>query len=359
VFEPVFQISPATAKALMRIEATRHAFESLPVSVRLLAALRETARIESTHRSTQIEGNRLTEAEVRTALLGGLFPGRERDVTEVRNYYRALEALEQRAGQGLPLTETDLQRLHGLVLSGSDRPTPYRAGQNVIRDATTGQIVYLPPEAPDVPALMVQLVDWINSRLEDQTLPAPVVAGLAHYQFATIHPYFDGNGRTARLLANLILHLTGYGLKGLYSLEAYYAQNLSGYYAALAVGSSHNYYFGRVEADVSGFIDYFCQGMAEAFSKVEAQARTAATPGASDQSAMLRRLDPRQRRALELFGRLGVVTTDELAAALGLKRETTAKLCRQWLADGFLVLHDASRKNRAYRLAPELTGLMG
>ena len=55
---------------------------------------------------------------------------------------------------------------------------------------------------------------------------SPVVVALAHYQFATIHPYFDGNGRTARLLTTLILHRSGYGLNGIYSLEEYYAQNL-------------------------------------------------------------------------------------------------------------------------------------
>lgn len=65
-------------------------------------------------------------------------------------------------------------------------------------------------------------------------------------QFATIHPYFDGNGRTARLLTTLLLHRAGYGLKGIYSLEKYYTRDLEAYHAALTVGPSHNYYMGRV-----------------------------------------------------------------------------------------------------------------
>jgi Fic family protein len=83
----------------------------------------------------------------------------------------------------------------------------------------------------------------------------PLIAALAHYQFATIHPYYDGNGRTARLLANLILHKAGYGLKGIYSLDEYYARQLTGYYEALTVGPSHNYHLGRAEADVTGFLE--------------------------------------------------------------------------------------------------------
>ena len=340
----------------MRIEAARYAIESLPLNLKLIVALRETARLRSTHFSTRIEGNRLTQVEVGAALDGVVFPGRERDVDEVRNYYRALEAMEQRAEQGLPLTETDLRRLHGLTFYGVDRPTPYREAQNVIRDSASGRMIYLPPEAQDVPALMAQLVTWVNLNIEAQHLPMPVIAALAHYQFATIHPYFDGNGRTARLLASLMLHLTGYGLKGLYSLEAYYAENLHGYYAALSVGASHNYYMGRAEADVTAFITYFCVGMADAFGRVEAQARESAAPGTMDQSAALRKLDPRQRRVLELFRQSGVVTTAELAKQLGLKRETTVKLCRQWLVNGFLELQDASRKNRAYRLGRGFEG---
>src|SRR6185295_14895007 len=124
---------------------------------------------------------------------------------------------------------------------------------------------------------------------------------IAHYQFATIHPYYDGNGRTARLLTTLILHLGGYGLKGLYSLEEYYARNLGAYYKALTVGPSHNYYEGRAKSDITGWVEYFCDGVAESFENVRRRAHEAGGTGALDQSTVLRRLDPRQRRALELF----------------------------------------------------------
>ena len=112
---------------------------------------------------------------------------------------------------------------------GGKKPTPYRGGQNVIRDAGSRRIVYMPPEASDVPRLMKELVDWLR-RSEREGVPCPIRAGIAHYQFATIHPYYDGNGRTARLLTTLILHRGGYDLKGLYSLEEYYARDLSAYY---------------------------------------------------------------------------------------------------------------------------------
>jgi Fic family protein len=74
-------------------------------------------------------------------------------------------------------------------MTGQSRPTPYRDGQNVIRNRRTQEIVYMPPEAKAVPGLMSDLVKWINQQLDEGDLPVPVIAALAHYQFATIHPY--------------------------------------------------------------------------------------------------------------------------------------------------------------------------
>ena len=123
----------------------------------------------------------------------------------------------------------------------------------------------MPPKAKDIPPLTKQLVAWLNRQDE---LPEPIWAGIAHYQFATIHPYYDGNGRTACLLTTLILHLGRYDLKELYALEEYYARGLKDYYEALTVGLSHNYYMGRAEADVTGWVSYFIEGMAVSFEKV-------------------------------------------------------------------------------------------
>ena len=350
MFGPVFRITPAIAKALMSIEASREAVAALPVDVAMLASLRETARLRATHYSTQIEGNRLTEVEVKAAVGGAHVPGRERDEREVRNYYRALERIEAIAAGAGAIREIELRRIHGLVMEGKARATPYRDGQNVIRDAATRRIVYMPPEASDVLPLVEQLFAWINENLETADLPAPILAGLAHYQYATIHPYYDGNGRMARLLTTLLLHRAAYGLKGIYSLDEYYARNLGGYYRALAVGSSHNYYEGRAAADLTGFVEFFCAGMADAFAAVRAQAVRASARGARDATPNLRRLDPRQRRLLELLRARGVVTSSEIAGHLQLSPRTVTDLCRAWVEAGLLAMHDPSRKNRSYRL---------
>ncbi len=95
MFIPKFQISPKLSKALMEIETCRQAVADLPVTVTLLESLRKSARLVSTHYSTQIEGNRLTQEQIQEVVLqGGTFPNRERDEQEVRNYYRALDYVD-------------------------------------------------------------------------------------------------------------------------------------------------------------------------------------------------------------------------------------------------------------------------
>ncbi len=354
-FKPKFTITPKLARCLMRIEATKQAVQDLPITPAVLASLRETARLVSTHYSTLIEGNRLSQDQVTKVIeVNQHFPGRERDEKEVLGYYAALDKLEQlTATARCSLTETHIQTLHALVMAeGRKRvkPTPYRDGQNVIRDSRSRGIVYMPPEAKDVAKLMKELVAWLT-QMEHKELPCPIRAGIAHYQFATIHPYYDGNGRTARLLTTLILHLGGYGLKGLYSLEEYYARNLGAYYEALTVGPSHNYYVGRAKADITKWVEYFCEGMADSFENVKQRALLAAGSGAMDRSLLLRQLDPRQRRALELFRDSHTITSSDVANTFGISQRAARNLLAAWVEADFVFIADPAKKSRKYGLA--------
>ncbi len=343
----------------MSIESDRHALTDLPMTQEMLQSLRESARLLSTHYSTQIEGNRLTEAQVKDVIEGGgRFPGRERDEAEVRNYFRALEFVEGQAREQATVSESLIQRIHGLTYYGKPTPTAYRDGQNVIRNSRGGGIVYMPPEASDVPDLMEQLVRWINGAIDKDELPIPIIAAMAHYQFATIHPYYDGNGRTARLLTTFILHRCGYGLKGIYALEAYYARQLEDYYNALAVGEGHNYYAGnRPDADVSGFLEYFVKGMAESFTNVRHQASRQDSIGQRDQSAVLRKLSPPQRQALELFRKRMEITAKDVATLFKVSPRQASRYCQHWVEQGFLAVADPAKRTRSYRLSTDYESL--
>jgi Fic family protein len=348
-FNPKYTVTPKILKALSRIEIARHDIIGLPITAALIASFRESARLASTHHSTAIEGNLLTPHEVQEVIKGGRhFPNRQKDEDEVRNYYRALEYVEVLAKQNMSIQEQDVKTLHGLSFRGRQNPTPYRDAQNVIRNGRL--IVYIPPKAEDVGPLMRELMAWVPQALGDD-VPIPFIAGLAHYQLATIHPYYDGNGRTARLLTTLILHKYGYDLKGIYSLEEYYARNLQEYYDALTVGDDEDYYEGnRNTADLTGFLTYFVEGMAESFDKICRQARNTQKEGNIDQSPILRNLSPQQRQALKLFISSKEITAKEIAHFFQYNDRQARYLCQKWVSEGFLEISGSGFKDRKYRL---------
>lgn len=315
--------------------------------------LRRRARIRSTHFSTRIEGNRLTLAEAEEAISGREIEGRERDVAEVRGYWTALLRVEEWAAERRPLSEELIRRLHAVVTKvtvARTKPTPYRDGQNVIRDSATGAIVYLPPEAKDVPALMAEMVRWAQEA-EKEGLPVPLIAALVHYQLVTIHPYYDGNGRTARLLATFILQRGGYGLNGLICLEELHSQDLEGYYRALATHPHHNYYEGREEADLTLWLEYFIETTARVFRMAKDEALRSAREGVPPEPEELRRLNPRARAILALFSKRELIKTSDVAEALGLSDRMARVLIRGWVEDGWLAVADPSKRGRSYELS--------
>jgi Fic family protein len=337
----------------MEVGAAAAVVEHLAIPPAVREELRRRARVRSTHYSTRIEGNRLTLAEAELAISDSRvrFHGRERDVTEVRNYWNALLKVEEWAASGRPLTEDLMQRIHALVeRGGRSKPSAWRDGQNMIRDSESGAIVYLPPEARDVPLLMSGLVAWVR-QAEEERLPVPILAGLAHYQFVTIHPYYDGNGRTARLLATFLLHRGGHGLQGLFSLEEHHARDLAAYYNSLAVHPHHNYYEGRAEADLTPWLEYFLDTLAGVFVAAKNEALRAAESGTSLEPEELRRLDPRARTVLGLFATHEKVTARQVAATLGLSDRMARLLLRQWVEEGLLVVADSARRTRTYSLS--------
>ena len=357
-FEPNYTITPKIANCLMRIESAKEKVMHLPLTPMILSSLRETARLYTTHYSTMIEGNILSPKQIKEVLKHeGHFPGRERDEHEVKGYYAALTQIEQWAAKNSSITENIIQTIHALVMNDGKnkvKPTNYRDGQNIIRDSRTKGIVYMPPEAKDVPTLMREMVNWISRSKE---IPCPITAAIAHYQFATIHPYYDGNGRTARLLTTLILHHGGYDLKGLYSLEEYYARNLGAYYEAISVGESYNYYMGRAEADITKLVEYFIDGMAISFENVFKRMAGGDEQGLVDQSSIIRKLDPKQRKILALFQEFETVTSKQIGALFGFKPRTSTKICSDWVANGFLEMVDSSNKGRKYKLSKQYENL--
>jgi len=348
-WDPRYSITDKIAADLMTIEKIRVQLENAQIPLSSLARIRESARIRSTHFSTQIEGNRLTLQEARDVVKNQrIIQERVRDSREVKNYWDALLKIEEWAKELRPFDEFLMKKTHSIVEKGlRAKPSAYRTEQNVIRDSLTNAIIYLPPEAKDVPELMEGLVNW-EHEARNMT-PVPLTAALVHYQFVTIHPFYDGNGRTARLLSTFILQRGGYGLNGIFSLEEYHARDLQLYYTSLMTHPHHNYYEGREKADLTGWVGYFAELLAKVFEaagkEVLAQRVIPADP------VLLRRLDNRQKNVLSMFSSRDSLTVRELANNLGLSDRMVRNIANKWVQEGFLEVLDPSNKNRRYGLS--------
>ncbi len=361
IWKPNYSINPAIARALMDIEAAKAIVENTPLSPAAETELRYKARIRSTHYSTYIEGNKLTlkEAQEVVERTKKDFHGRERDVSEVSNYWDALLKVEEWAIKKVEFSEDLIKKLHALVHNGKKaKPTPYREGQNVIRDSASGGIVYMPPESKDVPLLMSEMVSWVK-KAEKEKIPIPIIASLVHYQFVTIHPYYDGNGRTARLLATFILQRDGYGLNGFFSMEEYHARDLANYYNSLAVHKHHNYYQGRAEADLTSWIGYFVVLLAKVFTQANDETAKYAGKKTVVEPEKLRKLDHRSRTVLSLFAKKDKITAQDVADILGLSQRMARVLLKEWIDDGWLVMADSSNRGRIYTLEESYRQFIG
>lgn len=361
LWRPRFTITPGITNALMRIEAARAIVDQTPLPPAAAEELRHRARLRSTHYSTWIEGNRLTLEEASRVISGQPIEtaGRERDVREVENYWNAFLRVEDWASRQRPLTESLIRSLHALVeKSPRAKPSPYRDGQNVIRDSATGRIVYLPPMAKDVPSLMAAFVEGC-AQFEREELPIPLIAALIHYQFVTIHPYYDGNGRTARLLATFILQRGGYGLNGIFSLEEYHANDLDAYYHTLSVHPHHNYYEGRADADITPWLNYFISILERVFTLAQDEALHIAREGMPVEPTAIRKLDARTRRVLSMFASSETITANGVAHLFGISDRAARSVLKELVTQGVLDVANPSNRTRSYKLSEVYRKLVG
>ncbi len=368
MFKPIYILTGKLTSLLVKIDLLKRKMIDLPITPKILISLRKSARLNTIHYSTQIEGNKLTVDEIKKIIkLESSSPKKilhikKRDEKEVLGYHAALEQIKDYSNKNKPLTEEQIKTIHALVIGKKGiKPTPYRDGQNAIYDGNTKKIVYLPPEAHDVPKLMNELTKWIY-KAEKNDLPTPLIAAITHYQLTTIHPYYDGNGRTARLLATLVLHRGGYDLNGLYSLEEYYAKELNAYYNAISIGPSHNYYIGRAETDITSWLIYFCLGMLDSFEKVKTHALIAYNESnkksLKNKSNILRSLDSKQKAVLSLFEKNKIITSNNIATFFNVSKRTARTICQKWVSEGFFIINDPAKKSRKYELNEKLNKLL-
>lgn len=310
MFVANYKITNPILRNIGIIDAAREMILNSPLIPAWEAKFRKEALERSIHHGTHLEGNSLSEEEVQNVLDGREVFARDRDIQEVINYRNVLkfiEAVASQIGPGRPyiLTMETILEIHRLVTERVVVPAitgQFRLTQVVLKNSRTGQISYTPPTAAEVPYLIEDLVNWVNS--EEGRDEHPVIkAGIIHYELARIHPFVDGNGRVARAVATLILFLDGYDIRKLFSLEEYFDSNPMDYYLTLQA-VSNQLVMDTHERDLTPWLDYFVKGVAIELNQVKEKVkRISADARVKDKLGSQVELNERQMMIMEYLHR--------------------------------------------------------
>lgn len=187
-------------------EKKRQLDQKRPLPTHTLRSIREHLIVNWTYHSNAIEGNTLTLSETKVALEGITIGGKTiKEHLEVINHKEAILYVEEIVRRQEPLSEWQIKSIHRLILKGiQDEFAGIYRKENVLISGAK----HIPPDALQVPLAMEQFIQWYDS--EGEQLHPVAKAAMVHSDFVKIHPFIDGNGRTARLLLNFELMKNGY-----------------------------------------------------------------------------------------------------------------------------------------------------
>ncbi len=262
-FKPTFTITNRITAGLTRIERARGFLEAATLSEAWVREMGRRALILEAHHTTHIEGTRLTLEQAERLLEGNPVPEADPDdVRELLNYRKAFDFVSEYLESGGPITEGLIREIHKRLVEGvrggAAAPGEYRKIQNYVVDSVTGETVYTPPPAHDVPIMMGELVDWLN---REQEVHPVLQSGVAQLQLVHVHPFLDGNGRTSRLLSTLCLYRAGDDFKRLFTISEYYDRDRTNFYRAIQSVRESG-------MDMTGWLEYFVEGLTTQLTEV-------------------------------------------------------------------------------------------
>lgn len=272
MFRPEYRLTDKIVELLTTIAEGKAVIERAKLLPKQELKLRRQAMIRMTHSSTAIEGNILNVREVEAVINKQKVDAPARDIYEVDNYLKALKYIEQVVKEKKPISRNVILKIHRLVTTNTlpiESSGKYRKRTvYVVRRHLDGRqkIMYTAPQASDVAQLMDNLIVWIQQSSSKQINPV-IVAGIVHQEIAAIHPFADGNGRTARALATLLLYQRGYDFRRLFALEDYYNNDRPAYYAAINIGKD----YATRRQDFTPWLKYFVNGFKEEIDQVRHQ----------------------------------------------------------------------------------------
>lgn len=339
--------------SIIEIELNRYKISLVELSQNVLNKLRKNSKIKSSYASNKIEGNPLSEKQAEEVIESDERKHYLKPEQEVRNYFLALNYLEEKLNNKEKLSKKLILDVQKLVEKGASKEKIGLRGPMppgvlfAVYDSKTGNPDYIPPEYSDVPGLLDELIEYVNTT-DDHPL---IVAAVVHYQLVTIHPFEDGNGRTARLLSGYIMDLNGYGFNGIGSLEEYFAYDVDEYYDSIQMRLPALYYSGRENPPHPEiWINYFLR-MVKLYSRKVCDLQLSSEE--EDIAGSLSFLKEREKELLVLLisSYRAEFTPIEVSKQLSVTNKTVINRLAGLVKNGFVIPILVNKRIRSYKLS--------
>jgi len=358
VYFPKYTINNKILQNIGIIEACREVINNSPLIPAYEKQFRDQAEIAVIHHGTHIEGNELSFTQAEGVLEGKKIVAGERDIQEVINYRNVLKYLDgefseekKKEGNNILYTEKQILKIHSLAMEKlvpDEQRGKFRKVQVILRNAQTGEVVFRPPPAPEVPYLIEEFLVWLNSKEGKEVHPV-LRSAIAHYVISSVHPFTDGDGRTARGFASLILFSEGYDIKKFFALEEYFDKNAYEYYEALRKTDLTNEgSFG--DRDLTGWLEFFTKALAVELTKVKEKIKRISLDDKIKEKLGGKQiaLNERQMKIMEYIEAKGQATMKELKPLLPMISEDTILREIYSLIKQKLIKKKGSRKAARY-----------
>lgn len=267
MFGPRYQLNQALINNIVRIKNLVNELNNQEFPNLVLARFEKDSFAISAHASTSIEGNPIPLTDVRKIIKSA--PAHIRDTEkEILNYNKALHYLNNPRKKERAVSQKFICEIQAIVVDGLIDKTnqgKLRQSSVVVNNPKTRQVVFIPPNAKDVPKLIDELIAYLDK--EHNSTDPLILAGIFHKQFVIIHPFMDGNGRTTRLITKYLLVRMGLDTFQLFSFENYYNQNVTKYFAK--VGVLGDYYEIGDNIDFTKWLIYFTDGIIDELLRVQ------------------------------------------------------------------------------------------
>ncbi len=360
MYIPKYRITTGILKNIGLVEAAKEVIENAPLIPSWEMKFREEAMVRAAHYGTALEGNDLSMNEakiiverevdsVKSAEEHGVV-AEDRDVQEVINYRNVLEQVN-RLSNVKEYTEEMLLGIHKSVVErivSKEDAGEYRKTQVVLRNSITGEVGFRPPNALEVPFLIEEFLRWLNGEYGRNEHPV-LRAAVTHYVLAAVHPFVEGNGRTARAFATLIMFAEGYDIKRLFALEEYFDKHADEYYGSLMEVSNQSVHL--EDRDLTSWLETFSKALAIELSRVKDRVRELSVDiKMKEKIGTQVALSERQMKIVEYLNSNAQITMAEAREVIPMVSEDTILRDLKYLMEKEVVKKVGSTKSAKYVL---------